>query len=101
MGCLCDDCEDAIEGMTQEQLDEDYRNHHGRCEGCTYDGPDGHCHLCHESMPDADLLEHLRIMHPAAYGNGPETWPDVGPVIVDGAPETEDFAPHRKPGGTG
>lgn len=26
-GCLCQPCEDAIEGMTQEQLDEDYRAH--------------------------------------------------------------------------
>lgn len=24
-GCLCQPCEDAIEGMTQEQLDADYR----------------------------------------------------------------------------
>jgi hypothetical protein len=27
MGCLCERCEDAIEGMTQEELDEDYRQH--------------------------------------------------------------------------
>lgn len=27
MGCLCDDCEDVIDGMTQAELDEDYRVH--------------------------------------------------------------------------
>lgn len=26
-GCLCEPCEQAIEGMSQEQLDEDYRAH--------------------------------------------------------------------------
>ncbi len=27
MGCLCEDCEDAIDGMTEADLDEDYRAH--------------------------------------------------------------------------
>ncbi len=26
-GCLCQPCEDAIEGMTQEELDDDYQAH--------------------------------------------------------------------------
>jgi hypothetical protein len=29
MGCLCEDCETAIDGKTQEELDEDYRQHGG------------------------------------------------------------------------
>lgn len=26
-GALCDDCDDAIDGMTQKQLDADYQKH--------------------------------------------------------------------------
>jgi hypothetical protein len=26
-GCLCEPCEDAIEGMTQAELDADYEKH--------------------------------------------------------------------------
>jgi hypothetical protein len=27
LGCLCSECEDAIEGMTQAELDADYKAH--------------------------------------------------------------------------
>lgn len=29
------------------------------------------------------VMEHLRLMHPEDYGNGPEEWPDGGPVVID------------------
>lgn len=46
------------------------------------------CHLCSERVPDEDVLEHLRLFHPGAYGTGPETWPDGGWVIEDRSYET-------------
>lgn len=30
MGCLCEPCEDAIEGMTQAELDADYETHRAK-----------------------------------------------------------------------
>ena len=42
-----------------------------------------HCFFCGDDTPDPKILEHLRIMHPEAYGEGPQRWPDGGLVIVD------------------
>jgi hypothetical protein len=53
----------------------------------------GICHLCQETPPDAELLDHLRVMHPDAYADGPQRWPDGGLVIVDETVEPGDFAP--------
>jgi hypothetical protein len=44
---------------------------------------EGLCHLCHTALPTPELLEHLRLMHPDDYGDGPERWPDGGPVVID------------------
>lgn len=44
------------------------------------------CHLCppdDNQIPDTDVLDHLRVVHPDAYGDGPDLWPDGSPVIVD------------------
>jgi len=44
------------------------------------------CHLCHpdeQAVPDHDMLDHLRVHHPDAYGDGPERWPDGEIVIYD------------------
>lgn len=43
----------------------------------------GWCSLCPGPVPTHDLLGHLRVMHPAEYGNGPERWPDGGLVVYD------------------
>jgi hypothetical protein len=61
------------------------------CAGCGYDGPDGHCHCCHEQVPGAEMLDHLRVVHPDVYGDGPERWPDGSLVVVDGTLGPEDF----------
>ena len=39
--------------------------------------------MCGEPMPSLDLMEHLRLFHPTEYGDGPATWSDGEPVIVD------------------
>jgi hypothetical protein len=51
----------------------------------------GACHLCPEMPPDTELLDHLRVMHPDAYGDGPLRWPDGGVVVVDETVEPSDF----------
>ena len=47
----------------------------------------GHCHLCPEDVPD--IVEHLRLLHPAEYGDGPERWPDG--TIVFHMDDVDDF----------
>lgn len=49
------------------------------------------CLLCGATGPDTDALDHLRVMHPAEYGDGPERWPDGAPVIHDTTLTPEDF----------
>lgn len=49
------------------------------------------CHLCGDHLPDSDMGDHLRIMHPDEWGDGPERWPDGAPVIVDMTLEPGDF----------
>ncbi len=54
----------------------------------------GHCDICDEDVPRPGdphdestdgmvLVDHIRVMHPDQYGDGPELWPDGGPVIID------------------
>lgn len=63
------------------------------CQGCGYDGPGSHCHLCHQTgLPTADLLDHIRLIHPAAWAEGFERWPDGAPVVVDLTLDPQDFA---------
>lgn len=50
----------------------------------------GHCNVCGEDVPSVELLDHLRVMHPDHYGNGPERWPDGGIVIHDDDPQPDD-----------
>ncbi len=48
-----------------------------------------HCNLCGEDTPVSDnmhadmeaLFDHLRVMHPEVYGDGPGRWPDGGLVV--------------------
>lgn len=57
------------------------------CAGCGYDGPAGHCHLCHTEVPGADLVAHLEGVH----GWTLPRWPDGGLVVVDTTLEVGDF----------
>jgi len=44
----------------------------------------GSCEVCGDPIVPGtlhDILDHLRVMHPDVYGDGPEMWPDGGPVI--------------------
>lgn len=40
----------------------------------------GHCHLCRDDFPD--IVEHLRLLHPEEYGEGPDRWPDGSLVAL-------------------
>lgn len=51
----------------------------------------GWCAICQEPVPTHDLLGHLRVMHPAEYGDGPERWPDGGLVVLDATLTPEEF----------
>jgi hypothetical protein len=52
------------------------------------------CFLCppeDNKLDDDHMLEHLRVMHPDAYGDGPERWPDGGMVVHDMTLDPGDF----------
>lgn len=51
----------------------------------------GHCHLCHDGITLAEALDHVRVMHPDQYGDGPERWPDGHVVVHDDTLTPEDF----------
>ena len=39
----------------------------------------GNCEVCGEAIGPGtlnDILDHLRVMHPDIYSDGPEMWPD-------------------------
>jgi hypothetical protein len=36
----------------------------------------GICHLCNEPVAGEEILDHLRVVHPDVYGDGPPRWPD-------------------------
>lgn len=54
------------------------------------------CELCDWEQPD-ELggleagVDHIRVMHPDLYGDGPERWPDGGLVIHDDDPDPSDL----------
>ncbi|MFF0823040.1 hypothetical protein ACFYUR_21985 [Micromonospora haikouensis] len=53
------------------------------------------CHLCppdDNTVDDRDILDHLRVIHPDQYGEGPQRWPDGQPVIVDTTLDPADWA---------
>lgn len=51
----------------------------------------GRCNVCEEDVASVELLDHLRVMHPADYGNGPLRWPDGGFVVVDNTLTPNEF----------
>jgi hypothetical protein len=59
---------------------------------CGYAGPQSHCHLCHTTgLTTPEMLNHLRLLHPEQWGDGPGRWPDGAPVVVDTTLQPEDF----------
>ncbi len=50
----------------------------------------GRCEVCGDPVPTAQLLDHLRLLHPDDYGDGPQRWPDGGLVVIDADPEITD-----------
>jgi hypothetical protein len=56
------------------------------------------CNLCPPGepyVPDAELVDHLRLLHPDAWGDGPELWPDGEVVVADLTLEPDDFGGER------
>ena len=51
------------------------------------------CTLCGDRHDDILILDHLRVVHPDAYGDGPARWPDGSLVVVDQTLTPEDFRP--------
>lgn len=52
------------------------------------------CFVCppgDNTVPDSEMVDHLRLIHPDVYGDGPECWPDGSVVVVDCTLEPEDF----------
>lgn len=54
-----------------------------------------HCALCQplQHLAHHELLDHIRVLHPEHYGDGPARWPDGGLVIEDTTLEPRDFLP--------
>ena len=57
------------------------------------DGGTGRCELCEEPVPGGlvKLIDHLRVLHPEEYGDGPERWPDGGIVVLDESLTPDEF----------
>lgn len=54
-----------------------------------------------EAVPDVELLDHLRVLHPDVWGDGPQRWPDGRVVVFDATLEPGDFSGgNRRPCGT-
>lgn len=50
------------------------------------------CLLCQPpEVVGPAILEHLRLFHPDAYGDGPQRWPDGRLVVVDQTLDPADF----------
>jgi hypothetical protein len=52
------------------------------------------CHVCPpdaEKVADEEMVNHLRLLHPELYGDGPERWPDGSVVVYDQTLEPGDF----------
>lgn len=47
----------------------------------------GHCFVCHEPVTNREILNHIRLIHPDEYGDGPDLWPD-GRVVIEDADVT-------------
>ena len=46
----------------------------------------GKCEVCGDAINPGgpeDIIDHLRVVHPELYGDGPERWPD-GALVIEG-----------------
>jgi hypothetical protein len=56
------------------------------------------CNLCSPGepyVPDEALVDHLRLLHPDAWGDDPQLWPDGEVVVADLTLEPDDFGGER------
>jgi len=56
------------------------------------------CFVCppgDQDIPDVEMLDHLRVIHPDVYGDGPERWCDGRIVVHDTTLEPGDFGGER------
>lgn len=59
----------------------------------------GTCHICPQgdnTVPDDEVVDHLRVLHPDVYGEGPERWPDGDVVVHNLALDPGDFNAERE-----
>ena len=57
----------------------------------------GACFVCpgRPDIPDAEVLDHLRVIHPDVWGDGPTRWPDGRIVVYDTTLTPGDFGGER------
>lgn len=51
----------------------------------------GHCNLCHEDVPDEELVRHTLVEHDIDIDAEVEKWPDGEWVVYDQTLEPKDF----------
>jgi hypothetical protein len=54
----------------------------------------GTCWVCRPpaQVDDEEAMEHLRLLHPDEWGEGPQRWPDGLVVVHDETLEPGDFS---------
>jgi hypothetical protein len=60
----------------------------------------GACHLCAEQthIPDEQIVDHLRLLHPDEWADGFDRWPDDEIVVNDLTLNPSDFGEARADG---
>lgn len=53
------------------------------------------CHLCPDTFPDDQTLDHFRVLHPDVYADIAR-WPDGSVVIVDQTRTPDEFTPETQ-----
>jgi hypothetical protein len=53
----------------------------------------GSCFLCQPTLKlsDVEVLDHLRVVHPDVWEDGPKRWPDGRIVVFDPTLEPGEF----------
>lgn len=56
------------------------------------------CLVCQPGLEvaEVEILDHLRIVHPDVWGDGPVRWPDGRIVVLDATLEPGDFSAARE-----
>jgi hypothetical protein len=57
------------------------------------------CFVCqpNEVLHDPEMLDHLRVVHPEVWGDGPQRWPDGRIVVYDTTLTPGDFGRPARP----